>query len=248
MDTIFKSFQKGDLRSADIIRIQHMLNILGSGPILEDGIYGKQTLHGTRHFQSTHCDGHGHPLVIDGIVGPETWSSLFEEVLPPVMTPSLLAVTVIKIAAEELDVREDPPGSNKGPRVDEYLRSVDLGPGFQWCAAFVFFCFKMACLKLNMPNPLPKTGGCMQLWKRSKGKTISLKDALANPSLVVPGLIFIISRGDGKGHTGIVIGVQDGYILTIEGNTNNTHSSEGVMVCALRRKINTINPGFINYI
>jgi hypothetical protein len=47
--------------------------------------------------------------------------------------------------------------------------------------------------------------------------------------------------------TGIVTGIQDGYVLTIEGNTNNTHSSEGVMVCALRRKISTISLGFIKY-
>ena len=104
-----------------------------------------------------------------------------------------------------------------------------------------------ACSKLRIPNPLPRTAGCMQLWKKSGGVRITRKEALENPSLIIPGLIFIISRGDGKGHTGIVIGVENGLIHTIEGNTNNTKSSEGLMVCSLRRKISTISAGFIKY-
>ena len=200
-----------------------------------------------RNFQSQHCDGQGHPLTIDGKVGILTWSSLFDKEIPQAKSESPVIKKVIEIAHNEIGVSEVPVGSNKGPRVEEYLRNVRLGPGFPWCAAFVFWCYSEACIKLHIPNPLVKVPGCMQHWKKTTGTRITTKQAINDPTLLEPGMIFIISRGDGKGHTGIVTGIQDGFILTIEGNTNNTHSSEGVKVCALRRKISTINPGFIKY-
>jgi len=247
MNYPYRIITMGEQDSAIVKQIQILLNQYGAGSIVEDGIFGKETFHAVKSFQSRHCDGQGHPLVIDGKVGLETWSSLFEEQSPRVDAADPLRAEVIRIATAEIGVREDPPGSNKGPRVEEYLRAVDLGPGYEWCLAFVYWCFMMACLKLNLPNPLTKTAGCMQLWKKPGGEIIYLKEALANPALIEPGLVFLITRGDGKGHAGIVTGVQDGYILTIEGNTNNTHSSEGVMVCAMRRKISTISLGFIKY-
>jgi len=48
--------------------------------------------------------------------------------------PPLLALLLI-LARKELGVKETPPGSNRGPRVEEYLHSVHLGPGYAWCAA-----------------------------------------------------------------------------------------------------------------
>ena len=247
MNYPFRIITMGEQDSTIVKQVQILLNKYGSGSLVEDGIFGKETFHAVKAYQSSHCDGQGHPLIIDGKIGLQTWSSLFEDVILQVNAPNPLSEEVIRIAQGEIGVSEDPPGSNKGPRVEEYLRAVDLGPGYAWCCAFVFWCFMMACLKLNRPNPFLKTAGCMQLWKKSGGVIIKLKEALANPALLEPGLVFIISRGDGKGHTGIVTGVQDGYILTIEGNTNNTHASEGVMVCALRRKISTISLGFIKY-
>jgi hypothetical protein len=67
------------------------------------------------------------------------------------------------------------------------------------------------------------------------------------PSLIKPGNIFIMDHGNWKGHTGIVKTTGNGYIHTIEGNTNIAGSREGLGVTEIQRKINTINAGFIDY-
>jgi len=56
-----------------------------------------------------------------------------------------------------------------------------------------------------------------------------------------------MDHGNWKGHTGIVTNVSDGYIRTIEGNTNISGSREGLGVAQLNRKIISINAGFIDY-
>ena len=148
---------------------------------------------------------------------------------------------------KEIGVKEVPPGSNGGPRVEEYLKSVNLGPGNAWCAAFVFWCFKQASSNLNCINPVFKTASCSNHWLKTKGLKITMEEAIKNPQLVSPGDIFIIRRQSGKGHTGIVTGIINGYIQTIEGNSNAFHSAEGEGVVALQRKIDTITAGFIKY-
>ena len=163
-------------------------------------------------------------------------------------TPSSpLLVEALKIACMEIGVMEDPPGSNCGARVGEYLKSVGLKPGYAWCAGFVYWCFEMAADHLNILNPLVKTAGCLDHWNKTQGLKISSKEVANNHSLTQPGCIFIMSRGGGLGHTGIVKSVNDGYINTIEGNTNTGLSAEGGGVFELRRKIGSINIGFIKY-
>ena len=73
-------------------------------------------------------------------------------------------------------------------------------------------------------------------------------DAVHDPSKVKPGMIFIISTGDGTGHTGLVESVSGGKLVTIEGNTNDDGSREGIGVFRRTgRSIDSINRGFIDY-
>uniref|UniRef100_UPI0030CA53AE CHAP domain-containing protein n=1 Tax=uncultured Flavobacterium sp. TaxID=165435 RepID=UPI0030CA53AE len=130
--------------------------------------------------------------------------------------------------------------------VNEYLKAIGLNGGYAWCMAFVYWCFEQAAKQLNTNNPLVKTGGCLNQWNKTKQLKIVKNDAVNNPNLIVPGAVFIISYGNGYGHTGIVESIQGGYVTTIEGNTNNSGSREGIGVFKLHtRKINSINKGFI---
>jgi hypothetical protein len=114
--------------------------------------------------------------------------------------------------------------------------------------AFVYYCFNEASKSLLIKNPLVKTGGCLHHWNSITTKKIMASQAKNNPSLIVPGSIFIMDHGSGLGHTGIVTNVAGGYVTTIEGNTNNTNSREGIGVFLVtNRKINSINKGFIVY-
>jgi len=205
------------------------------------------TINAVKTFQSRHCDLYGQPLVIDGKVGALTWAGLFGGGISNQTALSPLQINVLEIATKEIGVVEDPPGSNRGKMVDAYLACVGLDPGYAWCAGFVFWCYREASAKLNRVNPVAKTAGCLDHWRRTRGYKIVSKGAVDNPALIEPGSIFIMSRGGGYGHTGIVKSVNDGYINTIEGNTNTSLSSEGGGVFELRRKISTINIGFIKY-
>lgn len=160
---------------------------------------------------------------------------------------SPLLTQVLIIAHHEIGVVETPPGSNSGPVVNQYLSSVKLKPGAPWCAAFVYWCFEQASTRLNRINPLPRSGSCLYHWRKTKGSKITTAEAIGNPSLIAPGCVFIINLGKGKGHMGIVVSVQDDCIHTIEGNTNTSHSANGIGVFALERKIGRITGGFIKY-
>ncbi len=146
------------------------------------------------------------------------------------MTPT--ASAALKIATSQIGVTEIPKGSNRGPEVEIYLKSVGLGGGYSWCMAFVYYC--VAQTKLS--NPLKKTGGVLAQWN-------------AKPELrkitPEPGDIFIMDYGKGLGHTGFVEKVMPGgMIQTIEGNTNADGSREGFAVCRRTRKISACK-GFL---
>jgi peptidoglycan hydrolase-like protein with peptidoglycan-binding domain len=51
--------------------VQHALNQLGYGPLVEDGALGPKSKAATKRFQLDHP-----PLVVDGIAGPNTKAAL----------------------------------------------------------------------------------------------------------------------------------------------------------------------------
>ena len=243
--------EKGEKNKEIIEFIQTKLNERGFGNLIIDGDFGNLTESAVKLFQSQTRDSQGNPLVIDGKLGPISWDALFvNSGIIPQPEPQItdLFKKVIEIAASQIGVLEDPPGSNRGTQVEKYLASAGCLPGDPWCASFVYWCFNEAAKSLAIKNPLPKTGSCMNHWNTTKGKKILCQNTMNNSSLVHPGYIFIIDHGNGLGHTGIVQSVADGYIGTIEGNTSIDGSREGLGVAELRRKINTINPGFIEYV
>jgi hypothetical protein len=61
-------------------------------------------------------------------------------------------------------------------------------------------------------------------------------------------MIFVLDTGGGAGHTGLVVSIEGGRLITLEGNTNDGGSREGVGVFRCNgRKIVNINRGFIDY-
>lgn len=244
--------QKGESDKSIVKAIQSQLLKLNCGPIEIDGDFGSQTFSSVKLFQSRNTDIQGIPLVVDGKIGSITWQILFKEtdVHQTDVASNDLFAEVIRIANTQLGVREDPPNSNRGKDVAKYLKSVGLDANsghYSWCMAFVYWCFNEAYNKLGKPNPLVKTGGVLRQWNETKNKKIKKADAINNPSLIKPGFVFIRNHGGGKGHTGIVVSVNGGYIETIEGNSNNNGSREGVGVFRLTRKIASIENGFIDF-
>jgi hypothetical protein len=162
--------------------------------------------------------------------------------------------SVLAVAGGEVGVMEDPPGSNRGPKVNQYLASVGLDAmdgSFPWCAAFVYWCFAQASTALAVSNPAVRTAGALDVWNLAgpKGfRRVTCAEASDRPSLVNPGTIFVISTGGGHGHVGLVESLAGVVLTTIEGNTNDGGSREGVGVFRRSgRRISGINQGFVDY-
>ncbi len=248
----------GDSDKTIVKAIQQRLNAVGCGPIDETGMFDKdQTEKAVKLFQARFTDVTGRPLEVDGKVGSLTWGALFGEssVISASTAPSALTKAVIDFATTQIGVMENPPGSNRGREVDLYLRSVGLDPAqdsFPWCVAFTFFCYQQASSNLAIANPHVKTAGVLSHWNKVKNKSgvlrVTSDQAKNNPGLVKPGSLFIIDTGGGNGHSGIVVEVANGRLLTIEGNTNDGGSRNGIGVFKRdARKISKINKGFIDY-
>ena len=169
--------------------------------------------------------------------------------------PSRLVKAAIEFAATQIGVRESPLVSNRGKDVDQYLRAVGLNPvgnSFAWCVAFTHFCYLKAAASLNSENPHIKTPGVLDHWNKAGTKAgvvrVTKANAVADPSRVKPGSLFIVDLGKGLGHSGMVVETANGRLVTIEGNTNDNGSRNGIGVFRrTARKINEINKGFIDY-
>ena len=162
------------------------------------------------------------------------------------MTDDLLS-NVVLIAAGEVGVREE-GGRNRGPRVDQYILALGLYPagGYPWCACFVWWCFAQAVEKLGIAhNPCVRTASALNMFR---GAPPFWK--FTDPSRVRPGNVVVWDHGAGKGHTGIVEGIDlaTSVALTIEGNTNAAGHREGDGVYRKSRPLGDPQlTGFVDY-
>lgn len=112
-------------------------------------------------------------------------------------------------------------GSNAGEMVEGFLKRLGLGKGLPWCQAFVYGVFAELAEKLGIPNPVPKTGAVLAHWNQAPASSkIAVKDAIADPTKVKPGQVFIKTRSGG-GHDGIVLKVDGDSFYSIDGNSSD---------------------------
>ncbi len=225
-----------------------------------DGDFGPVTEDAVIEFQSQHADARGIPLEVDGKVGPVTWSILFAGQIPELVRAesrknkkAQFMAAVLQVALDEVGVREDPAKPNAGKRVEEYLASIALGPGFSWCAAFVYWCAREAATHAGRAKvPLIRTGWTPSIWAAAKksGNNVSPDDVISGKKKLDPGSLFVIHgkvRGTSRvKHVGIVAGSSGGMIETVEGNTDQSGTREGDGVYRGLRSPSKIH-GFVTY-
>lgn len=149
-----------------------------------------------------------------------------------------LSQKALLIAQSQLGLAEIPKGSNWGSDVKKYLMAVGINFPASWCCAFVYWCYNEAAIKLQVANPVYKTGSVLTLYKKQR--------AAHAVNVPMPGDVFIMSFGNGLGHTGIVLKVEGDMVHTIEGNTNDAGEREGYEVAIRHRKISSIKT-FLRY-
>ena len=127
----------------------------------------------------------------------------------------------------QVGVRET-GGFNRGPYVEMYLASVDLGPGYAWCAAFVSWCYQ------NAGVDAPRSGWVPSYALKDKRIYQRGKFQLQKPQ---SGDVFLIwyNSLNRPAHIGFVDEWNEDWVITVEGNTNDNGSREGDGVYRKRR-------------
>lgn len=136
---------------------------------------------------------------------------------------------IVEIATAEIGVREA-TGNNDGERVGAYLRYTGLDKGHAWCAAFVSFCYGQAGLTEPRNPWSPALFPNARTYCKSSGCR-----HLKSSSEIKPADIFGIYSHSAKriNHVGLVLGTERKYLLTVEGNVENS-------VLSKRRHLSTI--------
>lgn len=128
----------------------------------------------------------------------------------------------LPIAAREVGVKENPAGSNTGPRVKVYLQGHPPEP---WCADFVTWVLKQA----GFPQPTWNWSYCPS-WAQAAAKGTAGMRVLKSGEPIQPGDLALYDwQGDGvMDHIGFVESVPAATAFrAIEGNTAVGNDSNG---------------------
>lgn len=110
------------------------------------------------------------------------------------------------------DCKENPSTPNRSYCVNEIKGGVT---DEDWCALFVYRCVSDAAQKSGARNPLMRTPSTPAMLQAAQQQGVRIS---RTPEL---GSIFFRERGAGKGHVGIVVGLNSRLMFCIEGNTSN---------------------------
>lgn len=152
---------------------------------------------------------------------------------------------MLQIALAEVGVEEQPRGSNRGPRVDQYQAATNLAPKDwgAWCAAFVCWCMMQAMAEArargvrytfnrmvtaSVRGNVEKNGkGGIRAWSLAQDDSTSTRDDPGRD--ILPADIILFSKFS---HVAIAVTAPDaeGYFETVEGNTNDKGGREGYIV------------------
>ena len=134
-------------------------------------------------------------------------------------------IDLVKLFEREVGVMQE--GDNKGERVEQYLAATGLGPGYPWCAAFLAWGHN----EFGIDNP---ESAWSPAWFPDSATIYTREDGGKEP---LPGDVMGIwfSNLERIAHVGVIIEWGDDYVVTVEGNTNDTGSRVGDGVYKKRR-------------
>jgi hypothetical protein len=121
--------------------------------------------------------------------------------------------TLAAVYTAELGVRER-TNNNDGIRVEQYLHYVGLSAGYEWCAAFVSWCYGEA------GKPAPRNAWGPALFPAAKTTWTRAEGVKTTP---LPGDVFGIWHSGKQriSHVGFVHQWAPPYLITVEGNSNH---------------------------
>jgi len=159
------------------------------------------------------------------------------------IVPMKLAHAIVQIAAKEVGMKEV-GNTNCGVRVNEYKAATWLPAtkSWAWCAAFVCWVVReaatLAGVKFTKTFKRPRTAGAWDFENWSLEQDNSTQTKKPHKGDIIAGDIVIFTFS----HIGIAVSApdKDGFVVTIEGNTDGAGSREGGAVLRKKRHISKI--------
>ncbi len=227
-------------------RVQEWLTLNGVAVVV-DSDFGPATEYAVGRFQVYR----GLPKT--GVVDEPTFAELTKPLrlalAPPTVAPSSVSAAVVAAARQHRNQRpREVGGANRGPWVRVYMDGAD-GADRPWCAGFVSFLILQAAWHAGVPEPIGGSVSCDTLSReaRTDGRFVSgrqVVDGTTSVEALPRGSLFVHRKDDsGWNHVGVIIAAMGSVMETIEGNTNDGGSREGIEVC--RRIRNLRNKDFI---
>ncbi len=233
--------RKGINNRKDVMKIQSWLSLFAiqhpeSGTATSiDGDFGPATESAVKNFQRA--------IAINqtGVVTPELFDKLCEGMKNSFDKPlnaTSLRKAIIEAAENhlmnspfELEIKGQ---SNSGPWVRAYMDGHDGAPWY-WCMGFAQTILDQAASALNKDfrKLMPLTYSCDTVGTTglNKGLLYRYQKIRRDPSLMKPGDLFLLQKSKYDWtHTGIIISINQDVIETIEGNTNQAGSRNGIAV------------------
>lgn len=149
------------------------------------------------------------PPVVVVVTDPPADTLVEPDTIAVIHQPSLTDIYTAFIGVREAT------GKNDGPEVEMFLKTVGLGKGYPWCAAFVKYCLMAA----NIPGA-EKINGMALSCENKKHVVYRGRQMLEDPE---PGDVFTLWYANlGRiGHTGFHHKqVNSSVYETVEGNTS----------------------------
>jgi peptidoglycan hydrolase-like protein with peptidoglycan-binding domain len=229
-----RDIKKGPPKSPHVKRVQEWLYLNGIG-IRVDSDFGPATEECVKQFQKKKG------LPATGVVNKATFDSLvapMRAALKPI-APNGRSLNQLIIAYARQHVTQRPReagGQNRGPWVRLYMDGHD-GLPWLWCAGFATFPIKQAAETLQLPMPVLRSFGAANIARDAKTTHhfVGLPSA-SDRRKIKQGSLFLEQGGpNGYMHCGIVVGVTGDAMKTIEGNTNDDGTNNGVEAIARTR-------------
>ncbi|MCB1217922.1 peptidoglycan-binding protein [bacterium] len=177
-----------------------------------------------------------------GVVDAATWQAFLEQAPPggTRLVDGRLAIEMriveVALAAEARSIREH--GANRGATVEMIQRHAGTASAVPWCVAFAWAVVDLAYfLEQELP---PQLGQAQKLsssalvnWAREHARLHE------EPAEARPGDLIVLRGGNtGFFHTALTVALpREGFVATVEGNTNEGGSAEGDGIYARRRRV-----------
>lgn len=223
-------------KGVGVKRVQEWLSYHGFATAI-DSDFGSATAAALSAFQQKK------KISLNSTVDDVTWKDLIEPIVNALEdgTGAQLDDRITSIAKNHLSMEpREFGGDNRGPWVRIYTGGHE-GTEWKWCAGFVTFIMRQACIELDTPMPVAGSLSCDTLAAQAKEKQrlVTSENVVANGAAwqgLGGAYIFLVRNGAGDWrHTGFGFRGPTGAFGTIEGNTNDNGTDNGFEVCARMR-------------